>query len=218
MLKILSLISTVAVACIGLGSLYLSYRTYKLDQRNTYSKLSIKIVQDKQNAEDTFGEREYSFCHALNEAKEELGTKYGFPTISLSRKYNYKKVWIIELLNDGGWASTNIKLDYSVIVKRTELEFGRDESDVISDRLVDFYTYNHDIEIPYLGGNQVQKLPILMYDGEFPEADLIINSLTSDQTEFITKPVKVDTIKHPDFDWLEDSPHLRKMWGLLDDV
>lgn len=217
MLEVLNIISTFSVTLIGIASLMVSFRAYKLDKSNTYSKLSIKVVQDKKNSIEIYGDRECDFSRAFNKAQDELGTRRGFPTISLLRKYNYKKVWIIELLNDGGFASTNIRLDYSVIVRRTELEFGIDESDVISDRLVDFYTYNHEIEIPYLGGNQVQRLPILIYDGEFPEADLVINSLTCDENKFITKPVKVDTIKHPDFDWLEDSPHLRKMWGLLGD-
>lgn len=217
-LEILSLISTIAVALIGIGSLFLAYRTYKLDKINTISKLSIKPIQKnlKMNEDIVFENEYYKFRDGLDKAKEELGKSYGFPTISLNEKYNYKKFWMIELLNAGDFASTNIKLNYSIVVKRTELEFGFDESYVEDDQLVDFYTYNNEIEVLYMGGNQTKELFILAYDGEFPEADLIINSLSCDQNVFISKPIKVDVIKHPDFDMLEDSPHLRKMWGLMD--
>lgn len=175
MLELLTVVSTSALTCIGLGTLFFSARTYKLDKKSAYSKLSIKPVQDKRSLGAIYEDREYEFRSALDEAKAQFGTQHGFPTISLLKKYKYEKSWFIELLNDGGFASTNIKLNYSVIVKRTDLEFGIDESDVINNQLVDFYTYNHEINIPYLGGNQVQKLPILIYDGEFPEADLIVS-------------------------------------------
>lgn len=210
----LSNLSDLGLVIIGAFSLYWARRTYKLDEQNTFSKLSITPVQKKVKYSLINEDREVKFRNSFQEAKENEGSQEGFPTISLNQKHNYSKHWIIKIRNVGDHASTNIKINYSVFVKKMNILYGIDEIDVLDYKPIDFHVFSNEIEIPYMGGNQIKDFPILMFDGEFPEADLIINSLKSDQAEFITEPIKVDTIKHPDFDCLEDSPHRRRMLGI----
>lgn len=214
LLIFLSNLSNVGLVIIGGVSLYLAMRTYKLDEQNTFSKLSITPVQKNTDYSAMKEDSEHKFRYSFREKKGNEGVQEGFPSISLNQKYGYSKRWIIQIRNVGDHASTNIKINYSILVKKMNIVYGIDEVDVLDYYLKDFYVFSNEIEIPYMGGNQIKDLPVLMFDGEFPEADLIINGLKSDQAEFITEPIKVDTIRHQDFDCLEDSPHLRRMLGI----
>ena len=51
---------------------------------------------------------------------------------------------------------------------------------------------------------------------KFPKADLTIELLKCDGRSFITKPTRIATYFNQEFDCIEDSPHLRKMVGLMD--
>lgn len=218
-MKVLEIISTSAVVLISIFNFFLASRVYKLEKENAYSKLSINVMQrELENQLITYEDSDFN--RAFYAQIRDLGTSEGFPNISLSSKYGHSKAWRIQLSNLGDFASTNIKLNYSIIVKKSAIEFGKDENGkedrtlVINDKRVDFFTYNKEVDIPYMGGGQVKEIPILIYDGEFPEAELIVKSLYCDQNKFIKKPIKVDVIEHPDFDWIEDSHHSLRMLGL----
>jgi hypothetical protein len=81
------------------------------------------------------------------------------------------------------------------------------------------------VEFPVakLWNSHLQLSPLLscnkytvFFMDKFPKADLTIELLKCDGRSFITKPTRIATYFNQEFDCIEDSPHLRKMLGLMD--
>ena len=217
-LEFLSLLYPIIVLFFSIFNLILGISVFRFNKRNSYSKVSLVPLQiETYNSSNN--EIDINFRSVFEKYKK--GEREGFPEISLSRKYKKYKVWKVNILNRGDFASTNIKIEYSIRVKKAEIEYNKDEQGNIDKtnfkdyKILDFLNYNQVINIPYLGADQEKEIHILTYDGEYPEADLIVHLLTCDQNTFIKKPIKIDTIVHNDFDNLEDSVHLKKMLGIF---
>lgn len=182
---------------INLVFVYLIYRLTKKD-------LNPKLYVES-GFEDT---DEYS--KDINSKLEDIDfNQPGFPEIS-----HQNKRWYIRLINNGDLPATNVILDYSLLIKKTEFEFGIDKADVINDRFVNFTRLSETFNYDYIPPGGVIEETILYLTGDFPCADLVIDRLKSTERVFIGKDTLLKKYEHPEFQMLEDSHHLRQMLGV----
>lgn len=125
------------------------------------------------------------------------------------------KKWVLEVHNNGNSPATDIEVLYSVIAYKHEIVFGIDEADIKDYYPVKCAIKKETIRIDYIPPHSNQTFTVFFMD-KFPKADLTIELLKCDGRSFITKPTRIATYFNQEFDCIEDSPHLRKMVGLMD--
>lgn len=208
---ILNVISTdlfmnMVTLVVSVGNIFIAYRVYQFTKKDINPKLYVesKILGHENKI------RQYSRFGMLNE--DLMGIDFnrkGFPEIE-----HDSLLWQLEIVNNGDLPATNIVVDYSIIIKKKVFDYGQDELDIINERYVDFKTLNRTIKYDYIPPG-TRKMNSLMYlKGEFPSADLKINSIYSSELKFIDDSFLLDTYEHPDFNRLQDSNHARKMLGM----
>jgi hypothetical protein len=181
-------------------NVYFVYLVYKLTQKDINPKLYIT---------STIKDAKYEYDKGVNLEVDNIDfNKKGFPEIG-----HDTLLWELQVINNGDLPATNVIVEYSIIIKRAEFEYGIDKADVINERFIDFKTINKTIEFDYIAPQSEKKLKILYLTGVFPYADLKINKLTSKERKFIKNPLLIDTYEHPEFLVLSDSHHFRQMIG-----
>lgn len=165
---------------------------YKAHMKDYYPKLSVST-----NKTDRFIEDLYDGVEKDNPLE-----KIGFNRIGFPSKNNYHEPWHWNIIihNAGEVASTNIVLEYKVILKESKFDIEDMGGGVIEPkniRLVDYKSFKKTITIDYMGANQKKNINVLSMHGQFPAADLILIQLSSDKNKFITSPVKIDSYIHP---------------------
>lgn len=201
----INILTGIIVPIVSIFNLYVIYKVYELDRKKYYSKLSIDPIFKK--TEKFYHEKDREIYYNNDESKD--FQKKGFPSVE-----HTPFEWSLTIKNRGDLPSTNIILNYTIIIKRKEFDYGIDMLDIKNERLVEYKRIHHTKKIPYMGADAEKKIHVLNVYGEFPSADLILEELRSDESEFITKSTKIDEYNHPDFERLQDSNHHREMLGL----
>jgi hypothetical protein len=133
----------------------------------------------------------------------------GFPEIQ-----HPTKKWWLHLHNNGDLPATKVKLTYSIIIKRAEIESGVEVAIINKESFVEFGRFTETLEYDYLPPDGHVEELLLYVTGDFPNAELKIEKLKSKERTFIDDEYSVLTYEHPGFNELGDSDDLRKMMGI----
>lgn len=126
------------------------------------------------------------------------------------------KKWNLKIYNNGNRPAANIKLNYTIKTYKHDIKFGIDEADILDYTPVDYKSVSKKLEIDYLPPNTNESYTIF-FMSTFPKADLLINLLKCDGGTFIEKEVRVSKYFNEEFEYIKDSPHLKKLLGLMDE-
>lgn len=189
---------------ISAVNIFIAFRVYQYTKRDVNPKLYVdsKILTNKESS------KIYTGGIINEELINENFDKKGFPEIQHDRM-----LWQLKIANNGDHPATNVVVEYSIIIKRACFDYGIDEADILNLRFVDYKKLNRTIKFDYIPPSSEKYLNIISLYGEFPKADLIINKLISEEIEFITRPIDLNSYEHPDFNNLQDADHARKLLG-----
>lgn len=189
---------------IGIANVYFIYLVFKFTTRDINPKISIIPMRDADPYYDDYN-------YKNNESIRDIDyNQKGFPDSSLEHK---NISWKLKLRNYSDLPAINVRLDYSIVIKKAVYDYSEDCTEVYSHNVEDYKTIRNSAIFVYIAAQSEVIEPLLQLQGEFIEADLIINSLKSDEIHFIKKPIRIDTYKHPDTYELEDSNHYRQFIG-----
>jgi hypothetical protein len=124
------------------------------------------------------------------------------------------KKWEFEVANNGNGVATNIDVIYKIVAYKHEIDLDEKTNSINNFRPLVFKESTKTIHIDYLPPGKSVTFTIF-YMGTFPKVDLIVSKLTSDQKNFINKPVTVSKYFNDEFNYIVDSFHLRKLLGLI---
>jgi hypothetical protein len=181
-------------------NIFFVYLVYILTRKDKNPKLYVQS-----NLEDAKWSYDRSVNHDID---EDDFLKKGFPEIP-----HDTLVWKLEIHNNGEYPATNVEVDYSIVIKRSDFDYGIDEADIINHKFVPYKTLKRKISFDYIPPNGEKVVSILYIRGEYPEADLSINKLKSSERTYIKEPVLLQKYEHPGFQTLADSHDFRLMIG-----
>lgn len=133
--------------------------------------------------------------------------------------FTYKALdlmWKITVVNNGNAPATNVKVALVVSAYLSNVKFGIDHADATADGLVKHKDYSKEITIKYLPPGEKREY-VFFNIHNFPEVALIVESLRSTEEEFITEKIEMLRYRHPEFELLEDNPHVLRMYGVIQD-
>jgi len=190
------------------ANIYIAYKVYQFTKKDINPKLYV----DSKMIDPNDSMRTYSSSTINDELIDINFDKQGFPEIQ-----HDTMLWQLIIANNGDLAATDVVVKYSIIIKKATFEFDSNKIEMTNEEFVDFKTLNRTIEIDYIPPNSEKNKNILYLRGDFPSAELEINTIKSSELEFIIEPFHLDNYKHPDFNMLADPDHARKMYGVYKD-
>ena len=119
-----------------------------------------------------------------------------------------------KVVNNGDLPAVNVKMKYSIIIKKAVFDYGIDEADIINEHFIEYKTIVRNALFIYIPARSEVVEEVLYLTGDFCYADLILHKLKSDERTFINNSIKIDVYEHPDFSEIADSHHLRKVLGV----
>lgn len=205
----LELIVKIAVVIIGLLSLVLSIFVFKFNfKKDSFSKISLKPLKvlsmddsTKDRTKKSLTDLEY--INDMNDEdvhfkKTEKGYSYRFGSRNgfcndtlLHEMYD----WVIEIENRGAFPSTNIEIEYEILIKK--LNVFSDEDGMNGFQMIPECTVKRSIKIDYMAADDKKKIFVTTLNGEFPQAFISVLSLRSSEMKFIKKRTQIDSYIHP---------------------
>lgn len=189
-------------AILSLVSIYIAYRVYKLNKKDHLPQLAVHVNQKRVGR---------FFDMSVN--KETLDFDFeqdGFPVEEESHEH---LLWEMIVYNNSEIVATNIEIKYHIVIKKMDFSYGIDEADIVDPHLVDFAVIDKHFSCEYLPPRGKVKVKVLYLTGKFPASDLYIDTFKCDKCKYITKKVKVSTYEHLGFEYIEDSLHMRRLYG-----
>jgi len=126
---------------------------------------------------------------------------------------NADKKLVLEVTNNSGEPLTDVLITYEVIAYKNEIEFGIDRADVI-----DYYPVIHKQAIQEWKIESIAKGDVIKKDvffmGTYPQVEVNLLSITMSGNNLIDSKKVITKYRHGEFEYLEDSQHLRKMLGV----
>lgn len=199
-------ITDVVQVLVAIVNVFLVWLVYRLTKKDINPKLYIKPIQRKHNTD-----YEPMYDRNVNRGLDEIDFEQrGFPESSL---FHDSIIWELEIHNNSEFPAHDVVLDYEIIVKKVDIDFGIDEADVIEERYIPYHTIKRSFELDYLAPSDKKVIKVLYLIGKFTKADLIVNKLESKEGKYIDKSILIDTYEHPEFEKLTSSYHHRCLIG-----
>lgn len=123
--------------------------------------------------------------------------------MGLLNKSSFKK-WEIEVHNNGQGVATDVEISYAVTAYKYEFEFGMNRSEIKSRKSIVHNKSKKILKIDYLPPNG-KKIYTVFYMGSFPEADLTISLLKSNEKKFIKEELKLGSYLSDELEYISDS-------------
>lgn len=155
---------------------------------------------------------------AENEWNEEIMS--GFGTVRLRQPgfvyRDVRKKWNLVIRNLGEQPAHDIRIRYSLVAYKHEIDTGLDQADVRGYHPVVYARDTRTLRIDSLPAGESASRTVF-YLSRFPRAECYVESFHSGNHVLIPERTLLKEYRHPEFERLEDAPHLRKMLGLTDD-
>lgn len=196
--------SEICTLIISIINIYIAYLVYELTKKDINPKLyvSSEILSSKKT--EKFGK----FANTAIILNQEDYQKKGFP-----ESQHEPHLWQLSIHNNGNLPATNVKIEYSVIIKRAIYDFHEDR--IAGSPIIDKYkTIPLKAYFDYIPPDGQVSINITYLEGYFLYADLIINSLQSNEGKFISQLINLKTYKHPHLNTIGDPDDSRKLYGV----
>lgn len=126
---------------------------------------------------------------------------------------NYK--WVMEVVNNGEAPATDVSVDYLITAYVNEIRFESDGIGIEDFTPKVYKMVEKSLLVDYIPpGGKFEAT--IMYMGTFPLVKCTVKHLRCNEKSFISKITQVANYEHPEFNMLVDSPHLRRLLGLMD--
>ena len=122
------------------------------------------------------------------------------------------KKWILKISNEGTVEASDIEVIYKIIAYKNDIEYGIDEHDIKSYKPVIYKQKTSTLKINKLSAGELKCYDVF-FMGTYPAADIKIESVVS-EGKTIGGPVEYN-YQHTEFNQIEDTPHLRKLLGVM---
>lgn len=208
LLELIPVVSPFVLMLIGIINLAIAIMVFRFNRKNSLSKVSVLPIQYEKNKRSTF----YNTNMDLDIYKLDkyfLSGK-GFPTMEDENP----KLWSIKVMNKGNLVSTNLKINLSLIIQKSEFDFNEEELEVSNHEFVLYKEVKREIIIPYMAADSEKEFDIVSLLGDFPSAKLVIDRMETNEVKFIKKPVVIDEYIHSGFSYLQDEAHYRCLLGI----
>lgn len=206
--NLISTLSPFILMLIGLINLIIAIMVFRFNKKNSLSKISVLPIQSRTDENSTILNTEMDL-DIYKSNKYNLSGK-GFPII----EDDLPKVWSIKVMNKGNLVSTNLKINLSLIIEKSEFDFDEEKLEVSNRKFKPHKELKKEIIIHYMAADSEKEFFIVSLLGKFPSAKLKINEMRTDEMKFIKKPVVIDEYIHSNFIYLQDDRHLRQLLGI----
>lgn len=209
----LALFTPVVVAIVSLINLLVALKVYNLNKKNSHSRLSImpsRFKFDYMNGSPEikiteltpnlgFEDEEFLYDLRFDESKGTIDAQYnnfkeeGFVIYDRHHEPFY---WGIKMSNKSDLSAIDITLNYHVNIYKSSNTYN-ESGDILTTKEVLYRKISRKVEIPYLAAGEEKTFYFFDVHGEFPSAELFVDTFKSKERSFISKSVLIDKYRHP---------------------